>query len=551
MIIRDIINLMPSLFSVKIVGPAGTGVMSIGETLLRSFVREGFYALGYPEYPSLIKGGHNTFLITLSDYPFFNNAAAIDILIPLTQSALDLEKNNLSPKTLVVPILTDVATKAGNLLTLNTAALGYLVCLLHLDSTTILNEILANFEGKSSEVLDQNKTAFTLACDLSTGSATQPILPAKNNTAHTLVISGNEAVGVGAIAAGLDFFAAYPMTPSTTLLTYLAENQASHHYLCRQAEDEIGAINMAIGASYTGARSMVGTAGGGFALMQESISLSGMQELPLVIFVASRPGPATGLPTWTSQADLLFTIFSGHGEFCKVVLTPSDPQECFNLTYEAFRLSQYFHIPVVILSDKYLAENLYSTLPFPKVTEIPANFISNLPPSDLLFPRYDATSSGIHPRSVPGVEFGQYVCNSDEHNSSGLDDDTLENRTLQNRRRSDKMKSISSLVKLPPITGKGDNLIISWGSTKQIVAEVAVETGSSHLHFNCVWPLPYNLSETLIAYKRLIVVENNNTHQFSRLLAGETGVKPDLSLGSDTGRPLDTLNLINQITNIK
>ena len=410
---------MPEVFALKLVGPAGSGILSAGEILFRAFVKSGYYALGYPEYPSLIKGGHNVYLITLSEKPFPNNSAKTDLLLALTQTALDNEHKSIAESTRVVadvtlkadhehkllyqPALLEVAKNAGNPLTLNTAMIGFATYQLKLKPELVWSLVHEELGNKSQTLLDQNKLAFDKALELSRQYHLNLEFPNQNNRDHHLIMNGSQGTGLGAIAAGVNLYAGYPMTPSSPLLHFMAAHQTEYNYLVRQTEDEICAINLVSGASYAGAKAMTGTSGGGFALMEEGISLNAMLETPVVIYLAMRPAPATGLPTWTSQSDLLFAINAGHGEFAKIVLAPADPIECYHLTHRAFSLSQNYHCPVIILSDKYLAENNYCVRNLPSIEPVPLSAVPASPKADEMFSRYQLTPDGIHGRTLPGM----------------------------------------------------------------------------------------------------------------------------------------------------
>ncbi len=554
---------MPEVFAIKIAGPAGSGILSAGEALFRAFVKAGYYAQGYPEYPSLIKGGHNTYLITVSETPFPNNSPKIDLLLALTQNALDNEHGNLSEDTRIVadlslksdhehkklyqPVLLDVSKTAGNPLTLNTVMIGFATHQLKLNSDLVWELLREELGGKSQTLLDQNKLAFDKAMELSKQYFLELTLPKQNNNDHQLTLNGSQGIGLGAIAAGVNLYAGYPMTPSSPLLHFMAGHQSEFNYLVRQTEDELCAINLIVGASFAGAKVMTGTSGGGFVLMEEGISLSAMLETPVVIYLAMRPGPATGLPTWTSQSDLLLAINAGQGEFPKIVLAPSDPTECFLLTHQAFSLSQTYHCPVIILSDKYLAENNYSIPNLPPLEPISLSAVSPNSKSNEVFSRYQFTPSGIHSRTLPGMPAGEYLANSDEHEATGLVDESAETRLANNQRRLHRFMEIKKNIPPPEVFGAGDKAVISWGSHKYIAREVAENLKLVHIHFNYLWPLPKNLNKFLDGYQQLISIENNETHQLARLLRQETGVTIQLQLGEDSGRPLDSDKLIDQI----
>jgi|CXWL01.1.fsa_nt_gi 2-oxoglutarate ferredoxin oxidoreductase subunit alpha len=558
---------MPEVFGIKIAGPAGSGIMSAGETLYRTFVKSGYYCQGYPEYPSLIKGGHNTYLVTLSEDPFPNNAPKIDLLLVLTQIALENEHTNIDEETNIIadatlkadhthkllfqPALLEIARNVGNPLILNTVMIGFASAQLRLDADLVWEIIKGELGEKSQTLIDQNKTAFDQALTLSSQSHLSLALPKPKNNDSQLILNGGQATGLGAIAAGVNLYAGYPMTPSSPLLHFMAAHQTEFNYLVRQTEDEISAINLVIGASFAGAKSMTGTSGGGFALMVEGLSLAGMVETPIVIYLAMRPGPATGLPTWTSQSDLLFAINAGHGEFPRVVLAPGDPLECYSLTHQAFSLSQAFHIPVIILSDKYLAENNYCLKQLSTLEPVSLDFVSPTPKADEMFARYQYTNNGVHGRTIPGLPQGEYIANSDEHGETGLVDETAPTREHNNQRRHQKMVEIKKIIPLPEVAGAGDSAIISWGSQKYIARAVASQLGFAHVHFNYLWPMPDGLNKVLTNYKQLITIENNQTHQLAHLIRQETGLLVHLQLGDDSGRPLDPSKLITQIGNAK
>lgn len=546
-------NLMPEVFAIKFAGPAGSGILSAGETLLRSFVKSGYHALGYPEYPSLIKGGHNTYLITVSDKPFPNNSPKVNLLLALTQTAFDNEHKNIKPDTSVIidvlPALLDIAKNAGNPLTLNTAMIGFATHQLKLNADLVWGLLHDDLSGKSQTLLDQNKLAFDKAIELSKQYFLEINLPKQNNKDQQLVMNGSQGIGLGAIAAGVNLYAGYPMTPSSPLLHFMAGHQSEFNYLVRQTEDELCAINLIVGASFTGAKTMTGTSGGGFTLMAEGISLAAMVETPVVIYLAMRPGPATGLPTWTSQSDLFLAINAGHGEFPKIVLAPSDPTECYLLTHRAFDLSQIYHCPVIILSDKYLAENNYSIPDLPPLEPVPLSVASPKPKADEMFSRYQFTPNGIHSRTLPGMPGGEYLANSDEHEATGIVDESAETRQENNQRRLHRQEEIKRNIPLPEVTGFGEKAIISWGSPKYIAKEVADSLKLVHIHFNHLWPLPDSLDKLLSGYQQLISIENNETHQLAQLIRQETGINIQIRLGDDTGRPLDPAKLIAQIKN--
>lgn len=557
---------MSKTFSIKIAGPAGSGVKSFGETLAKTLFYSGYHVFGYTEYPSLVRGGHNTYQITIRSDQKNLNADHLDILLPLTQTAYNQETNNIKENTLVIADnnleldqkyqifqadFVKISTDLGNHLVLNTIYFAFLSKILKIDFDLAKNQLSYSFNHKSTDIININLKAFESALNIDSQKIKLTELPHKNIDKNLINLTGNEAVALGAIAAGLDFYSAYPMTPSSSVLHYLVKEEKSQKYTVYQSEDEISAINMALGASFAGARSMTGTSGGGFALMTETISLAGITELPLVIFLAQRPGPATGMSTWTAQGDLLFAVNAGHGEFPKIILSPSDSKSALLLTHKAFELSQKYQLPVIIMSDKYLAESLFTVFNPPLLSPVHINTESKFNHKTLFYPRYQDTSDGIHLRTIPGQKNGEYNANSSEHDIYGFASNKISDRNLQTNRR---LKKIENIKKDLPLPKTPDNLtstaLISWGSTRDIAATIVESVPKlTHLHFEFLYPLPEKTADLLAKFDRLVVLENNLTHQFARLLIENISRKIDLCLGADTGRPLDPNDYIKTLKN--
>jgi len=555
---------MTPTFSIKIVGPAGTGVKSFGELLLKSLFAENYQVFGYTEYPSLVRGGHNTYQITIRQDNLNLSSSSLDLLIPLTETALETETNNLTKQSLVIgnenissenlkfklikPKLIAITSRLGNPLLLNTVYFGFLSYQFQIPQILAEKNLIESLNHKAGNLQELNLRAFRLGFQLSQKFKLHFPLPKTNKNRHRLSLTGNEAVGLGAISAGLDLYSAYPMTPSSSLLHFLVKQQNNFPHQTYQSEDEISTINVALGASFAGALSMTGTSGGGFALMQESVSLAGMLELPLVIFLAMRPGPATGMSTWTSQGDLLFAVNAGHGEFPKVVLAPGDGEEAFEMTRQAFALSQEYQLPVIILSDKYLAESRFSFQANTHYSPVKISRTKVKKSSSLFYPRYQAVKGNSMPLTFPGQAGGEYNANSSEHDVYGFASTSVSDRLLQTSRRLQKIALLKQKLPLPQLPSpKTDTALISWGSTKDIAAAIAAEIPEvTPLNFNYLWPLPQKTGEFLQNFKKIIVLENNLTHQFARLLQGE-GCRVDLYLGADTGRPLNPLDYLTQI----
>ena len=368
--------------TVKIGGEAGFGIMTTGLLLGKIATRSGYHAFEYSEYPSLIRGGHNVIEVRISDSEIYSQKSKVDILLCLNLETFNLHASEVKDGGVIVydeeKIAQDKIKKtAGNIsfvhvpfnrilqeqklptVMLNNIALGVLMHLLGADLEILNNLIEENFARKSREIIDKNQTAAKVGFEVSQKSLPQgssvKLTPLKD-ALPKMYISGNEMIGLASIAAGCRFYVAYPMTPTSAVLHYLAAKSGNSGMVVKHAEDEISVINMALGSAFAGVRSMVGTSGGGFALMVESVSLAGITETPIVIVMGQRPGPATGMPTWTEQGDLLFILHSGHGEFPKILLAPGDMEEVYKLTLEAFNLADKYQTPVFIIVDKYIQE---------------------------------------------------------------------------------------------------------------------------------------------------------------------------------------------------
>ncbi len=363
-------------YTIKIGGEAGQGIQTIGDTLARVFSRSGYHVFTHQDYESRVRGGHNFFQIRFSETPVLASREKVDILVAFDKASLVLHSGELSDNgqtvydstaisgldeqikgsILDVPFTTLAVSHGGNKIMANTVAVGAILGMLRMD-LGILEGILGDtFRKKGEEVVTANINAARAGHEFAVKNClTCKFVPADVTKARMLLTS-IEAIGLGAISSGCKFYAAYPMTPSTGIMNYLADKAKEYGIVVEQAEDEIAAINMALGASFAGVRAMTGTAGGGFALMVEGLSLAAMTETPVVIALGQRPAPATGLPTRTEQGDLMFAIHAAHGEFPRVVFAPGTPEQAFYLTNKAFDLSEKYQIPVFILFDQYLAD---------------------------------------------------------------------------------------------------------------------------------------------------------------------------------------------------
>jgi 2-oxoglutarate ferredoxin oxidoreductase subunit alpha len=378
-----------------------------------------------------------------------------------------------------------------------------------------------------------------------------------------MVIDGNEAIGLGAAASGCKFYSAYPMTPSTGIMVSLAKKARDFGIIVEQAEDEISAINMALGACFAGVRAMTGSSGGGFALMVEGLSLAAMTETPIVIALAQRPGPATGFPTRTEQGELLFALHAGHGEFARIIFAPGSPEEAFYLTNKAFDLSQKFQVPVFILTDQYLADTQWTYKKFDTEGLIYVDYRLRkeaLQGQDE-YKRHALTDNGISPFAVPGGSKHLVVTDSDEHNEEGhLIEDGPTRVKMVEKRYFLKKSSITAYINPPLLYGSKDaeTIIAGWGSTygimKEVVDELSGKRSIAMLHFSEIYPLPgrekFNYIDYLQKAKKTIIIEQNATSQFARLMKTESGYNFTDHINRFDGRPFMIEELTGEIDGI-
>lgn len=532
-----------NIVNILIGGEAGQGLVTVGELLARSLVRAGYHIVVTQSYMSRIRGGHNTFAIRAGTGFIGASQEKVDLLVALNKETVDLHENELAPDGLI--IADEVFGPAGkapclkvpfgtlapkNLL--NVASLGIAGCLLNLEKTVLIGTMDTYFGIKKAELVEGNRRALENAYAwTSSQPSVFPKLAPPVPQDKKLMMNGNEAIAMGALTAGVKFCSFYPMTPSTSIPLTLLKHAPAMGLVIEQAEDEIAAINMALGASFTGAPSMVATSGGGFALMVEGVSLAGMTETPVVIVVGQRPGPATGLPTRTEQGDLNFVLHSGHGEFPRAIFTPGSVEECFTLTRKAFVLAEQYQGPVFLMTDQFLADSYRDIAPF-DLKNMPSVECGRNPQPETPYRRFAMTESGISPRLLPGMGSELVVADSDEHTEDGHITEDLDVRKKMVGKRLKKLEAIRADVVSPQYGGdhKPDILFVSWGSTLGAVIEAretlqknGIQTGN--LHFPQVWPLvPELFTPWLDSASKIVMVEGNATGQFAGIIRQETGI---------------------------
>lgn len=565
----------------KIGGEAGFGIMTTGLIFSKIAARVGFNIFDYAEYPSLIRGGHNTYEVVVSDEPVFSLKDKVNLLICLNKDTYIKHRHRLAPNSLVVfdeeefkiketgfekiavPFKKILQEEKAPFVMLNNIALGVSLALMDWDLDLLDRVIEETFAKKGQSVIEENKKVAQRGYQWIKDNYQKSVnsFPARKEKEKGLVLTGNDAFSLGAIVADCRLYAAYPMTPASSILTTLAFYGEKVGMVVRHPEDEIAAINTALGSSFAGVRSAVGTSGGGFALMVESISFAGVAEIPVVIFLAQRPGPATGMPTWTEQGDLLFAIYAGHGEFPKIVLAPGDVEEMYQLTAEAFDLADIYQTPVIILSDKFLSESHKSTA-YDKFLSWAKSYQPNRgklikKTDNLKYLRYQLTDDGISPRLIPGVKGHFYQANSYEHLEDGHTTEEACWRVAQVDKRNRKISSyLDNHFKPPKIIGDfepSEIVFVSWGSNKGSIVEAMrllekQGVNSSLFHFTHIYPLDRKKIRPLFTGdKRFVLVENNSYGQFGKLLKQELGITIKEKLVKYDGRPFWPEEIVKKI----
>ncbi len=564
-----------NVFKLKIAGQAGQGIKSAGLLFAKFASRSGYFIYNYIEYPSLIRGGHNVMQINISDKVVRGPSRHTDFLIALNQESVNKHKNEFKDcgyilfdsddhvntekipscvKLLPVP-LGKLANEAGGKdLLSNTVALGVVVAMMNGNIETLKELVKEEFGDKKAEVLESNYKALDLgyrfAVENFTEIAKDIFKLSAVNGPKKMVINGDEAAALGTISAGLQFAAIYPMSPISNILHTLAQHQMTYGYVYKQPEDEISAINMAIGASFAGARSMTATSGGGFCLMTEAYGLAGITETPLVIVEGMRGGPATGLPTWSSQGDLQFILHAHQDEFPRIVLAAGDAEDAFYMTMEAFYIADKYQTPVVVLLDKNICDDEESV----PVFDISAYRIDRgkfVAQQQEGYKRYALAEDGISPRSIPGVG-NFFISNSDEHDEIGFSSEEIDNRIAQMNKRMSKLETCAKNdMPEPVIYGPKDAelTIVSWGSSKgSILQALKNTTNVNYLHIGWMNPFPSEfVSSTLKNAKRTTIMECNYTGQLSNLILEKTGIEIKNKKLKFDGRPFYVEEVLEHI----
>src|SRR5438034_7258720 len=582
---------MNRTFAVSIGGAAGQGVATPGDIFARIFARRGLHVNAYNAYQSIIRGGHTFLTIRTGPEKVTNFGDRIDLLIPLNQDTIDRHLHLMRPGSAVVfngdtikpkdraagvqfcPIPVNELSKGSrSKVEQNTLALAASLNMMGVGFQPLEEVLIEQFKKKGDAVVRENVGVARAGYDYAATNFKPFPDPLPMADARYAVLSGNIALAMGGVAAGVKFYCAYPMSPSTGVLHWMAANARKAGIMVRQVEDEIGVINMAIGAAHAGVRAMCATSGGGFALMTEGLGMSAMMETPVVVIDVQRAGPSTGVPTKTEQGDLWQMLGAGFGDFPRLIAAPLDIGDCFKVIPEMFNLVDRFQCPGLVLCDLLLSEGRLGVDPKDLdfnpaidrgelITGVNGNGngASAAIATNGGYKRYKITESGISPRAVPGVPGHIHTVATDEHMEDGvLISDEFTNpikRRAMMEKRMRKVVGIEAAVPPPTLWGPRDAevTLIGWGSTKGVIEEACEmlnEEGISANQLQIRWLVPLHgevILELLKDARQTIIVENNYSGQFARYLRSETSFVPDGNIRKYDGEPFMPHHIVEAV----
>ena len=529
--------------NILIGGQAGQGLNAVEGILVKFLKKNNYYIYSSKEYMSRVRGGINTVTFKISSAVSCSLRRDVDIIFSISKSVIDwcYKEGRISSKTISlgeeeylssqneiklkrIPInLKNFTEELGDKRYLNTVVAGVASGLLNTDKSLITEVLQTIFSGKSEKIVEDNKRAFYKGFEISEQLRSQiklATIKQDNSVAHKLMMSGNDGVSLGAIYGGCNYLSFYPMSPATEMASFFIKNSKAFGLVVEQFEDEVSVINSAIGASFGGARSVVTTSGGGFDLMEEALSLAGMAEIPVVIHLAQRPGPSTGLPTRTMQSDFNLALYAGHGEFPRIILAPESIEDAFYLSSKAFNLAQKYQVPVFILTDQYLLDTYYLLDRNNLKGEKPQRYHIK---ADLDYKRYLLTENGISPFAIPGDSEGIIISNGNEHDEYGdTTEDEYYSRKMQEKRNK-KVLSIEAEALMPKFIGqeKYEVLIYSWGSTYFVIKDALEAINDSRIafvHYSQLYPINKESLEYFKNARYILGIEQNVTGQFGEFL---------------------------------
>ncbi len=563
--------------TVVLSGEAGQGLKTVEALMGRLFVDSGYFIFTVKDVMSRIRGGNNTTLIRVSSNPVQGYVRRIDYLVVFNKNAVERLRDRIDEHTVIIgdPAdlsdsdkavgrireirLKEAAGEAGGKLYLNTVIAGILDGLFDLDAALGDKLIEKKFASKGEKVVENNRKALTSGRELAQEIEERPGLEKKGNGKSGHLLSGSQAVGTGALLGGCRFVSSYPMSPATGVLIFMGQHAEEMGLVVEQAEDEIAAVNMNIGSWYSGARALTTTSGGGFALMEEGLSLAGITETPCVIHLAQRPGPATGLPTRTEQGDLEMVLASGHGDFPRLLAAPSDHSSALRITREVFHLADAYQVPSIILTDAYLVDSTSVEkldLSEGRFTE----FQNSITETEDPYQRYQITENGISPRGIPGYGKGLVCCDSDEHDESGHITESFDTRRQMVDKRMRRGEALRKEIPLPRLIfpggkegGTPKTLVIAWGSVIPIAKEAldALHPEDTALAaFEWIQPLPEGMEDFLNKPEQLIFVENNYSGQLERHLRRELKIDGQERILKYDGMPFSVEELTESLGDV-
>lgn len=562
-------------YAIAIGGAAGQGIATPGNLLSRIFIRRGLHLYAYNAFQSIIRGGHIFLTLRVRDGEVLSHGDRLDLLLCLNQDTMDRHLVLMQPGTHVVfnsdtikpgeqgpgvhfcPLpIKKLTNDNRNKLIQNTVALGAVINLLGLEFDILETQLKQQFQRKGQAVIDENVIVARAGYDFAAENFSAVDCEMPIGAKPLAIWTGNDALAMGGAAAGVKFYCAYPMSPSTGVLHWMANNARDLGIMVRQVEDEIAAANMAIGAANVGCRAMTATSGGGFALMTEAIGMAGMMETPVVFINVQRAGPSTGVPTKTEQGDLWQVLGASQGDFPRIIVAPTDALDAFNTIPELFNLADRFQCPGIVLTDLLISEGTFSADPDeidmqPEINrgKLITEGKSSAEAMDSAYLRYQNTEDGISPRALIGLPGYLHILSSDEHDEDGvLISDEFTNphkRRMMVEKRARKFEALEQSVAAPVLEGPTDAQVtlVGFGSTRPVIREAIqqlAEDGVTANQLAIKWIVPFHVetvTKILGKAKKTILIENNHSGQFFRYLRSETGISADASIRKYDGEP--------------
>lgn len=573
---------MPNEISFKLGGPAGSGIMTVGISLSTLLKRSGLNIYSCKDYPSLIKGGNNLFMIRASDEKLYSNTLKVDVVVAIDQLTVDLCGDDIRKSKILIydseavkrlpqntglavmlPVSFEaIAVALGNKLFTNTVAFGAVCGAIKADMDVAKKILTDTFSRKGPDIVKANIDALQKGYDATFKAAQKAGLSVKKlPDKDRILIDGNKAMAIGSIKAGLKFMASYPMTPATSVMENVAAAETDYNIVLKHTEDEIAAINMAIGAAFAGARSMVATSGGGFALMTEAVGMAGIAEVPIVIIESQRGGPSTGLPTYTGQEDLRFVQHASQGEFPRVIIAPGDVEEAFYDAFTAHNLAEIYQTPIFLITDKELA-SMEQTVPKFNTSGMKINRGNLLSAEQMKsktnFKRHELVPDGLSNRCIPGSPNGMHVASSYEHDETGYTSEDSRMHVMQTDKRFRKLDYMYDFYKGVNVYGDSnpDIQVVVWGTTKgaaleslKMFKELGIKVKVIQVHYICPFPVKH-FTDVFDTKKPSIVVEHNKTGQLRGIIRESTGIFIENLFGKYDARPIYPEHIVEQVKKV-